>query len=710
MLAVAAPAVAQQQPAADTAVRPLAAAPDQARGIDAEVRTALFELASDRPLAAIDRLEWLRSVVDSSGGTTPAGGRIAGELRFLLAEGYYRAGLAAEFRAVAVPLAASSDGARYASVLNAQLLVDAYRRGDDAAARALAARGTGGDRGLASLLVGLAAYRAGDWTGARTAFAAARAAGGVYAPFAQYMDALAVMGGDTTRAGAALDALTPLTSVATGDFGDQVRLTAAELAYQSGHYDAAASFAQGVSPTSGLAAQALRTRAWALYRARKLDDARAAFAELATRYPNLPERDEARLMVGQSLLEAGHAADAEAYFAATADSMGADVATLQAKASTALAAAARALVQARVAELAFLADPRSGRTLALPDEAAAGAETILAAFDGEAAPPEHTPPEIVSLADIAKRTDSLVATLGADFPPRLLYAPVSSAAVAAAFADRSQGLAGADAAVVLARFRLQEQLDAQATRIIALEDLQHLIVSGRADLAANATVIAAVQDSLGQMNAALEAARQRVRAMLQAQVDATRRMAAENAQIVDSARTALGGQADSTQRAVLDIEAQTAMTYAGLADSVAQQLDAVIARRPPFVLRDSLTVRLARAHALHDQTATVFAADDSVVTGALAALRARESDRARAMRAALVTAESRRTAAEAQLVSLVDGELRARATALIAALQRQREAADYGSASAAFFHAIGQDGAAVKSAASSSPGTQTPPR
>ncbi|HEY7877116.1 MAG TPA: hypothetical protein VIC55_02775 [Gemmatimonadaceae bacterium] len=683
---------------ADTA--PLTALPDQNRGIDAELRTALFELTSDRPLAAVARLEWLRTMADS---THPRP-----DLLFLLGESYYRLGMGAKFRATASALSGVPGAEPYMSVINGQLMLDAYRRGDDATVRALAVRNPGGDRGLVSLVYGLAAYRGHDWTTARGAFATARAEGGVYAPYGQYMEALTSIAGDTTHAAAALDALRPMTNVATGPFGDQVRLTAAEVAFEAGQYDAAAGYAAGVSPTSGLAAQALLTQAWALYRAGRADSSRASFAAFASRFPNLPERDDARLMLGQAMLESGHTADASTYFELLADSVGVDLAVMQGRSPVSLANAAHALVQARGAGLAFLADPRSGKTLALPDDTDADAATILAGYGGVDAPPTHVLPQVVSVLDVEARADSLVPALGADFPRRLLYAPVSSPAVFATYSARAEALSGADAAVVLDRYRLQQQLDAQVMRVAALEDLQHLTASSRADLEEGEKTLVSLQDSITHMSTALDRARTRVHDMLALRVSAVQAMAAENAHLIDSLRTSLGPDATSAESDVLNIESQTAAIYARVADSVSHQLNAVVARQPTFMLRDSINARLVRARALHDETQRVLAVDDSLVTRELATLRTVESERVRAARASLAQAETERAAAEAQMVQLVDGELRTRAASLLAALQHDREAADYGSASAAFFRALELSGTAGDAAGPAPNGSATP--
>jgi hypothetical protein len=78
----------------------------------------------------------------------------------------------------------------------------------------------------------------------------------------------------------------------------------------------------------------------------------------------------------------------------------------------------------------------------------------------------------------------------------------------------------------------------------------------------------------------------------------------------------------------------------------------------------------------------------SLLAAEITRLEGPDTDRIRAMRASLAAAESRRNAAENAVVAVVDAELRARATEIIASLKRDTEAAEFGSASASFFQAI----------------------
>jgi hypothetical protein len=259
-----------------------------------------------------------------------------------------------------------------------------------------------------------------------------------------------------------------------------------------------------------------------------------------------------------------------------------------------------------------------------------------------------------------------------------------------------------DVRLALATYRLQEQVDAQHSRIAALEELRLLLVRGDSGLAGNARQIAATQDSLERMKGVLEEARDRVRATLRGQIEATRKEAALNVRLLDSVKTSLGASLNSAEADALAMEQRTATTYTGIADMVERGLEQSLNQHPAFVLRDSLIVRLARAHVLHDTTAAVLNADSLLVAMALAQQQSRESDAVLARRADVGAAASQRAAAEGALVALLDEELRARAAGLVARLAHDREAADYATASAAFFKAMDASAAPA--------GAATPPR
>ena len=217
------------------------------------------------------------------------------------------------------------------------------------------------------------------------------------------------------------------------------------------------------------------------------------------------------------------------------------------------------------------------------------------------------------------------------------------------------------------------------------------------------------------MKSVLENTREKVRNTLRLQITATRQVAAENVRLLDSTKTSLGANAKGPELDALTMEQQTAGVYSAIADDVERGLEAALDHHPAFALRDSLVARLARAHALHDTTAAVLSDDSLVVANELATQRGKESNAVIAMRTEVEAATVQRAAAEGALVALVDEELRARATGLVARLTRDREAADYATASAAFFKAMDASatvpGGAAPAGTSTAPGgASTPPR
>jgi len=702
------PAPATPPSALATVIQP---APDQARGMDAELRMALFDVTMDHPLSALDRLEWLRSSPLAGSGAAVPGMRAQEDLLFLLTESYYRLGMRDAFRKTAASLDSAAPGGRYAGVIAAQRMLDAYSRGDYARVRTLAAAKSTGDRALISLVSGLAAVQTRDYNAAHSAFLQASLAGGQFALYAQYMDALATAAGDSTKGVVALTALQSLSEASRGAFSEQVRLSAAQTALGIGQYAAAASLADGVPATSGAGAQAMLTKAWALYRGGNTAAAATAFRDFARLYPQLPERDQARLMAGQIMLEGGKSDSAEQYFQGIADSIGGELASLQSRATTVMSDASKALVDARLAGMVFIANAGTGKVISLPDDAGAEKARIAAAFAGTTDSALLTSaPQILNENGIAQRVDSAAGTA---FPTRVIFAPRPTAPEAGAYADRTQAVLATDIRLALASFRLQEEIDAQKTKIAALENLQLLIVQGDSGLAENNRQIGQTQDSLEKMKVVLENTRQKVRDALRAQITSTRQVAAENIRLLDSTKASLGANAKGAEMDALTMEQQTASIYSATADMIERGLEQALDRNPAFVLRDSLVVRLARAHALHDTTAAVLSDDSTIVAAELAVQRGKESNAVLAMRTEVATAATQRTAAEGALVALVDEELRARATGLVAQLSHDREAADYASASAAFFKAMDASAAAsggASTARTAPGGASTPPQ
>ena len=186
----------------DSAIVPVV---DQARGVDAEVRVALYDLMDGRYIPALTRLQWLSTspvaLTDASANSALRGRE---DMLFLLSQAYYRLGMDSAFRATAAPLTASGSSARFGRLLRSQLLLDAYRHGDFAGAIRQASAIGSEDQGLAALVAGLAAYQSGDVAGAQQRFAAAKASAAPYGQYAQYMQALTTLRSDTTQRAAAV--------------------------------------------------------------------------------------------------------------------------------------------------------------------------------------------------------------------------------------------------------------------------------------------------------------------------------------------------------------------------------------------------------------------------------------------------------------------------------------------------------------------------
>jgi len=665
---------------------------NQPAGVEAEIRAALYELMNGRSIPALSRLQWLSTSPTALGSGNDAGtARSRENMLFLLAETYYTLGMDEPFRASARQLASTSAANRYAPIINAQLMLDAYRRGDYAGAITIS-RSLGESQralGIGSLVAGLASYQLGNYTDARASFAAAGTTGVPYADYARYMDALTMLRADTASGPAALAALQALASGATGEFADQVRLTAAQLAYETEQYPVAVQLADAISRTGGLAAQAQFTRAWALYKSDQLAPAGEAFSDFATRFPQLPEREESRLMYGQVLLQLGRTVDAANLFRMVADSTNATVTTLQARTSGAMTDAARALVLARAAGLLFLRDPASGKTISLQDAAGAEPQILAAVFaDSTGALPAARAPEVVSLTDVMARIDAITPSIDAVVPRRILFAPPSATRNRADFGLGSQALYEADVAVALARHRLDEQMEAQRLQLALLRRFQTILAADRQGFDTLTRGLTAAQDSLARVAAVLASANTRLTQMFMLQVAATRTAAEENIVAIDSIRRGMGSGLSAADEAILVQERQTAEYYRSVADLIQSGLSGAITRNPIFALGDSVRGRAARVATLLAEARGAGEETQRLLASAIAEMESMETDRARALRASVASAEALRTSAESRLVSVVDAELRARAGEMVAMLRRDGEAAEFGSASALFFQTL----------------------
>jgi TolA-binding protein len=665
---------------------------NQAAGVDAEVRASLFQLATGQPIPALSRLQWLSTSPVALGSTGDASlARMRENMLFMLAETYYTLGMDEAFRASARQLATGTTASRYAPILNTQLMLDAYRRGDYAGAITLSKSlgDTQRGRGIGTLVAGLAAYQLGTYTDARASFAATTATGAPYADYARYMDALTMLRADTASGAAALAAHQALAGSAQGEFADQVRLTAAQLAYELEQYPVAVQLADAISRTGGLAAQAQFTRAWALYKGDQLAPAGEAFADFATRFPQLPEREESRLMEGQVLLQLGRTDDAANLFRMVADSTNAVVTTMQAQAGSGMSDAARSLVTARAAGLLFIRDPASGKTLALQDAAGAEVQVLATMFaDSVTTLPAVAPPEIISLADVIARVSSISPSIESSIPQRVLFSPASATRNRSDFALSSQALYDADVAVALARHRLNEFTEAQRLQLALLRRFQTILANDLTGFDTLTRGLTAAQDSLSRVYALVAAAGTRLTGLFMGQIAATRLLAEENIASIDSLRRGLQGAIAPADESILMQERETAEAYKRTADLIQNGLPGAIARNPIFALADSVRGRAAKVATLVAEARGAGEEAQRLLASAIAEMESTESDRARALRAAIASAEAQRTAAEGRLVAVVDAELRARATGMLATLRRDVEAAEFGSASALFFKTL----------------------
>jgi TolA-binding protein len=680
---VALPLQAQQRPTAtssttmtlaDTSLLPPI---DPARALEAEVRVALNDLLANRTVSALQRLQWLASLPPNAAavGTTAETLRGHGDVMFLLAEAQYRLGMDSAFRTNAQAVL-SGGPARYAPLLNSQMLLSAYRTGDFARVATLV-QGPSADqaRGLAALVSGLAAYQLRNYPTAATRFATAKAAGAPYAQYAEYMDVLASLRSDTTKTGAALARLEALAQTATGGFADQVRLTAAELAYETNAYDRAITFANAVTPNGGLAPLALLTKAWSQYKNKDIAGAGQSFAAFADQYPMLPQRDEARLMAAQSLLQLNRTDEAGRLFRLVADSGRAESTRLDAKSAESVMSLARGLVRARAAGLLFANDPEMGKTIALEETAGADPQVLASVMTGTTPSlPQVDVARIISLNDLMQRYGPITDSAGTQLSKRVLFAPASANAAPTLFAQRTEAVMAADLDAAITSQRLRLATRNASLRLMQIRGLQQAM-QGR-------------NDTVAKLVARVDTTDTRLRGLL-ASIDSTESHLRTS--LVTQVRNVQGGPAY-----VLSVRADSLRQHGLIPGGVdvealvAARTDSLLNALPLFLLRDSVRTRLTTVRQqLADSRSAIEDADRlfaSAQTGQLTDTSATLTQ----LRSAQAAALSRRSEAEAGLVAAVSSELSARATDLLALLQHDMQAAEFGTATAAFFNAIDQ--------------------
>jgi hypothetical protein len=715
-------------PQLDTVVRAPVAAPvavvphdttlipvlDRNRAVDAEVRASLFDLMTDRPLRALVRLRRLDAT-----GVEGTGWRGAPERRFLIAECYYRLGMDDSLRTAAQLALAGPDGARFASVLQPQLLLAAYRDGDYARVVELShsVGSASAGNGAASLFAGLAAYRLGQMTDAHAEFDNARVAGagGVYAAYAGYMLAVMDLKQDTTKIAQAEAGVDAMLANTQGPITDQMRLTLAQLAYESGRYDRADSEAKSVPLTGAVAAPALLTSAWAEYRAGHVVPAAESFALFAREYPELPARDESRLMYAQSALQLNHEDSASRAFAAVADSAANETAAMGVGGSG-LHGGGRLLVNSRVADVLLLGDVAGGKAIAFPDSAAAGNDALrVAVIDSGNVAPRVPVPTPVSVQDLVQRLDAAGVdslgvmragvTAGGGLLRRAIFMPTSDAS---SRADLQRGIAALHDADVGVALVIEEGRNRDTTVALELANLQQMraaIAAAGDSLQPEFVALTAQEDSLAAVSASVDSSEARLERLFQVQITGLRDLAHENQVSIDSVRQRLTATRSQDDLDYLAREQESAATYQRMADEVQAGLTPAILRNPGFALRDTVRQRGDRVRALIVQTRQAVTGGEAAVDTQVARINGGEAGGRAVVQKELAAAEARREAAANALVTIVDRELAARAVALIAELTKDREAADFGEGSALFFRAVTPAG----SPPTSSDSTGTPP-
>jgi hypothetical protein len=349
-------------------------------------------------------------------------------------------------------------------------------------------------------------------------------------------------------------------------------------------------------------------------------------------------------------------------------------------------------------------DPAAAKALVLRDSS--NTSDLLAMLGAPSAPSSTAGGKTTVVAvPLAAHLDSVVSGAPA-IVQRVLFAPASATKQPREVAARSQNLVAADAAVAVARHRLNEQLVAQQREIALLSQLGTSLAADSAEIGALALNYQTVADSMAKLDQLLASAEARVRGMLGQEIEATRSLAAENAKTADSLRTLLASRVGPEDKAALDAEVATAAAYTRIAELAATGLDRAIAHHPTFVARDSLRAHDMAARSALATLRSAYSGSRTGIDAALTALRAGDSPDVQRARQALADAESRRTSAEGEAIAAVNAELSARAEEIVANLQRNAEAAQFGVASAAFFRAI--DGTRAVGAAGSVGSTRVP--
>ena len=412
--------------------------------------------------------------------------------------------------------------------------------------------------------------------------------------------------------------------------------------------------------------------AWRRYRANDFGAAAAGFARVAAVAPGALSRIEARLLAGQSLMEASRPAEAAEQFRLAGDTARLLSASLDARAADGGFDALGALLAARrSATLLWAPYLRDGRLVA-PRDSAAGARDFIA----------------VQSADFTRRLDS-IGGLALDPALRALVwtAPSTTFADLRTAAD---SLAALDARVARA-IALVDTVRAQRPGKIGAATAYTARVRTVADsFAVTDRQVAAFSDSVARRDSAIAQNIAQYRLTLQQKIAAVRLLAAQNRARIDSIApdvTKLGGNAP----AMIAFEQETSSAYVTVAGDAEGALDAGLTRLPVIFRRDTVRAKLA---ALRNSLVAARVSYDSALSAAVAAengVTAAEDRRMADALAAQKEIETARDAAQSLVAGAAAAQLRSRAGVLRAGLARALEGADYGAAAAKFFGVLASD-------------------
>src|SRR2546423_1074061 len=276
--------------------------------------------------------------------------------------------------------------------------------------------------------------------------------------------------------------------------------------------------------------------------------------------------------------------------------------------------------------------------------------------------------------DLMQRYGAVGDSAGVMMSKRVLFAPASANAAPTLFAQRSEAVMTADLDAAITSQRLRLATRNATLRLMQIRGLQQAM-QGRADTVARLVARVDTTDSrLSGLLTSSDTTEARLRGALVTQV--------RNVQ--GGPAYVLSVRADSLRQrgqipAGLDVESL-----------VAARTDSLLNALPLFLLRDSVRIRLTQVRKdLADSRAAIQDADRlfaAAQTGQLTDTSASLTQ----LRSAQASAMERRTQAEAGLIAAVSSELTARATDLLALLQHDMQAAEFGTATAAFFNAIDQ--------------------